>query len=64
MLLWLLLLRRLRRMTIMRAVMTMRLIKIRTMCNHQHHHHRVVLMHIIATVGLHHHLRYMTIFLN
>ena len=28
------------------------------------HHHQVVLMHIIATVGLHHHLRYMTIFLN
>ena len=32
--------------------------------HHQHNHHQVVLMHIIATVGLHHHLRYMTIFLN
>ena len=44
----------------------MGLIKIRTTCNHQHHHHEVVLMHIITTVGLHHHLRYeiMTIFLN
>ena len=25
---------------------------------HQHHHHQVIVMHIIATVGLHHHLRY------
>ena len=48
-----------------RTITRMRLIKIRTMYNHQHHHHQVVLMHIIATVGLHH-LRYklMTIFLN
>ncbi len=49
-----------------RTITRMRLIKIRTTCNHQHHHHQVILMNIIATVGLHHHLRYeiMTIFLN
>ena len=49
-----------------RTIMRMRLIKIRTTCNHQHDHHQVILMHIIATVGLHHHLRYeiVTIFLN
>ena len=67
MLLWLLLPRLLvpRRMTIMRAIMRMRLIKIQTTCNHEHQH-RVVHMKIIAMVGLHHHLRYeiMTIFLN
>src|SRR5215216_6007172 len=65
MLLWLLLLLLLvpRRMTIMRAITRMRLIKIRTMCNHQH---QVAHMHIIAMVGLHYQLRYeiMTIFLN
>jgi hypothetical protein len=68
MLLWLLLLLLLvpRRRTITRAIMRMRLIKIRTTCNHQHHH-QVVHMQIIAMVGLlHHHLWYeiMTIFLN
>jgi hypothetical protein len=46
-----------RRRTFTRAITRMRLIKIRTTCNHQHHH-QVVHMHIIATVGLHHHLRY------
>ena len=62
-LLWLLLL--MWRM-IMREIMRMKLIKIRTTCNHQHHNHQVILMHIIAMAGLHHHLRYeiMTIFLN
>ena len=54
-LLWLLLLLLLvpRRMMIMWEIMRMRLIKIRTTCNHRHHHHQVVFMHIIATVGLH-----------
>ena len=49
-----------------RTITRMRLIKIRTTCNHHHHHHQVVLRYIIATVGLHHHLRYeiMTFFLN
>ena len=68
MLLWLLVLLLLvpRRMMSMRAIMRMRLIKIRTTCNHQHHQNQVVLRYIIATVGLHHHLRYeiMTCFLN
>ena len=68
MLLWLLLLLLLvpRRMMSMRAIMKMRLIKIRTTCNHQHHHQQVDLRYIIAMVGLHHHLRYeiMTMFLN
>ena len=61
MLLWLLLL-----LQRWRTITRMRLIKIRTTCNHQHHHHQVVLRYIIATVGLHHHMRYeiMTIFLN
>jgi len=55
-----------RRMMIMRAIMRMRLIKIRTKCSHQHHHQQVYLRYIFATVGPHHHLRYeiRTIFLN
>ena len=67
-LLWLLLLQLLvpRRMMSMRAIMRMRLIKIRTTCSHQHHHQQVDLRYIFVMVGLHHHLRYemMCIFLN
>ncbi len=49
MLLWLLLLLLLvpRRMMSMRAIMRMRLIKIRTTCTHQHHHHFFVVCRII-----------------
>ena len=49
-----------------RTITRMRLIKIRTTCNHQHHHHPAVLRYIMATVELQHHMRYeiMTIFLN
>ena len=65
MLLWLLLLLVLvpRRMTITRAIIRRTFMKIRTTCNH---HHQVIHMHIIATVGLHHHIRYeiLTISLN
>ena len=63
MLLWLLLLLVPRRITIMRAIIRMRLIKIRTTCNHQH---QVIHMHIIAMVGVHYQLRceIMTMFLN
>jgi hypothetical protein len=40
-----------------RTITRMWLIRIRTTCNHQHHH-QVVHMPTIATVGLHHPLRY------
>ena len=54
------------RRMIMREITRMRLIKIRTTCSHQHHHHQVDLRYIFVMVGLHHHLRYamMSIFLN
>jgi hypothetical protein len=63
-LLWLLLL--MRRRMIMWEITRMRLLKIRTTCNHQHHHQQVDLRYIFVMVGLHHHLRYemMSIFLN
>ena len=59
-LLWLLLL--MRRRMIMWEITRMRLLKIRTTCNHQ----QVDLRYIFVMVGLHHHLRYemMSIFLN
>ena len=64
MLQWLLLLLMSRMFT--RAITRMMLIKISTMCNHQHHLQLVDLRYIFATVGLPHHLRYeiMSIFLN
>ena len=49
-LLWLLLL--MWRRMIMRKITRMRLVKIRTTCNHQHRNHQVVHMQIIAMVGL------------
>ena len=60
-LLWLLLL--MRRM-IMREITRMRLIKIRTTCNHQHHNHQVVHMQIITMVGFSLRYEIMTISLN
>ena len=52
------------RRTIMREITRMRLIKIKTMCNHQHHNHQVVHMQIMAMVGLPLRYEIMTISLN
>ena len=49
-LLWLLLL--MWRRMILWEITRMRLIKIRTTCNHQHHNHQVVHMQIMAMLGL------------
>ena len=49
---------------ILREIMRMRLIKIRTTCNHQHHNHQVVHMQIITMAGLSLRYEIMTIFLN
>ena len=47
-----------------RTITRMRLTKIRTTCNHQHHNHQVVHMQIMAMVGLPLEYEIMTIFLN
>ena len=60
--LWLLLL--MRRRMIMWEITRMRLLKIRTTCNHLHHNHQVVHMQIITMVGLSLRYEIMTIFLN
>ena len=61
-LLWLLLL--MWRRMIMWEITRMRLLKIRTTCNHLHHNHQVVHMQIMAMVGLTLRYEIMTISLN